>query len=135
MTERSLDEVLRELGEVQDLLIATPSDDFTTRAELSTRQDVLRSEARGAREAVPVDDLGVEQLAREVQHLEAELTRYLDARPSASAGGPSGGYGGGGIDPDILHEMHRKMDSSFGYDEKKERLRALKVRLAELSDN
>jgi hypothetical protein len=134
MTNRSLDEVLRELGEVQDLLIAAPSDDFATRAELSNRQDSLRLEAKGARRDVPVDDLAVEQLTKEVQHLEAELARFLDSRPSASAGGPSGGYGGGGIDPDKLHEMHRKMDSSFGFEEKKERLRALKVRLAELSD-
>ena len=135
MSNRSLEEVLRDLGEVQDLLIATPSDDFATRADLSNRQDALRLEAKGARQDVPVDELAIEQLANEVEHLEAELRRYLDSRPSASAGGPSGGYGGGGIDPDKLHEMHRKMDSSFGYDEKKERLRALKVRLAELSDN
>jgi len=135
MSNRSLEEVLRDLGEVQDLLIATPSDDFATRADLSNRQDALRLEAKGARQDVPVDELAIEQLANEVEHLEAELERYLDSRPSASAGGPSGGYGGGGIDPDKLHEMHRKMDSSFGYDEKKERLRALKVRLAELSDN
>ncbi|MBT8246193.1 MAG: hypothetical protein KJN73_00125, partial [Acidimicrobiia bacterium] len=80
MTGRPLEEVLRELGEVQDLLIATPSDDFAARAELSNRQDALRSEARDARQDVPVDDLGVEQLAKEVEHLEAELTRYLDAR-------------------------------------------------------
>lgn len=133
MTGRPLEEVLRELGEVQDLLIATPSDDFAARAELSNRQDALRSEAREARQDVPVDDLGVEQLAKEVEHLEAELTRYLDARPSASAGGPSGGFGGGGIDPDKLHEMHRRMDSSFGFEEKRERLRALKVRLAEVT--
>ena len=133
MTNRSLEEVLRELGEVQDLLIATPSDDFATRADLSNRQDALRLEAKGARQDVPVDDLAIEQLSNEVEHLEAELRRYLDSRPSASAGGPSGGYGGGGIDPDKLHEMHRKMDSSFGYEEKRERLRALKVRLAEVS--
>lgn len=133
MTGRPLEEVLRELSEVQDLLIATPSDDFAARAELSNRQDALRFEAREARQDVPVDDLGVEQLAKEVEHLEAELTRYLDTRPSASAGGPSGGFGGGGIDPDKLHEMHRKMDSSFGFEEKRERLRALKVRLAEVT--
>ena len=134
MSNRSLEDVLRELGEIQDLLIATPSDDFARRADLSNRQDALRLEAKEARQNVPVDALAIEQLAKEVEHLEAELRRYLDSRPSASAGGPSGGYGGGGIDPDKLHEMHRKMDSSFGYGEKKERLRALKVRLAELSD-
>ena len=133
MTDRSIEEVLRELGEVQDLLIATPSIDFATRAELSNRQDALRSEAREARKDVPVDDMAMEQLAKEIEHLEAELVRYLDSRPSASAGGPSGGPGGGGIDPDKLHEMHRRMDTSFGYEEKKERLRARKVRLEDLS--
>ena len=102
MSNRSLEEVLRELGEVQDLLIAAPSDDFATRADLSNRQDALRLEAKGARQDVPVDDLAIVQLTNEVEHLEAELKRYLDSRPSASAGGPSGGYGGGGIDPDKL---------------------------------
>jgi len=135
MTDRSLDDVLRELGEVQDLLLSASADDFATRASLSNRQDALRSEAREARRGVPVDDMAVEQLAHEVEHLEAELTRYLDSRPSASAGGPSGGPGGGGIDPDKLHEMHRKMDSSFGFEEKKERLRVLKVRLEDVSGN
>lgn len=133
MTDRSLDDLLRELGEVQDLLIAASEDDFATRAELSNRQDDLRSAARQARQGVPVDDLALEQLAHEVEHLEAELTRYLDSRPSASAGGPSGGPGGGGIDPDKLHEMHRKMDAAFGYEEKKERLRVLKLRLEDVS--
>ena len=135
MTDRPFDDVLRELGEVQDLLISTSTDDFAARAELSNRQDALRSEARELRQALPVDDLAVEHLAQEVTHLEAELTRYLDSRPSASAGGPSGGPGGGGIDPDKLHEMHRKMDSSFGYEEKRERLRVLKVRLDNLPDD
>ncbi len=130
---RSLEEVLAELGEVQDQLIATDAYDFATRAELSNRQDALRLEAKQAREGIPADDLDVTQLEREISHLEDELDRYLRSRTGASAGGPSGGYGGGGIDPDKLHEMHRKMDSSFGFAEKKERLRVLKVRREELS--
>ncbi len=126
MTHRPLEEILAELGEVQDRLIEIDPDDFVTRADLSNRQDALRLEAKQARAGIPTDAMGVEQLEREIAHLEDELARYLDARPSASAGGPSGGYGGGGIDPNELHEMHRKMDASFGFAEKKARLNELK---------
>lgn len=131
MGERSLEEVLADLAKVQEELLAVPADDFATRAELSNRQDALRSEARAARSALP-DDLTVEQLEEQIAHLEDQILHHLDTRPSASAGGPSGGYGGGGIDPDKLHEMHRKMADSFGLDDKRHELSRLKVRLAEL---
>ncbi len=132
MADRSLEEILTELSEVQDALIEAAPDDFATRAELSNRQDTLRLQAREARSEIS-DDLSAEQLEREVERLEDELLRYLDTRPSASAGHGGGGRGGGGIDPWYLHEMHRKMDASFGFEEKKERLRTLKVRPTELS--
>ena len=127
-----MEEILAELGEVQDRLLEVEADDYATRAELSNRQDALRLEARQARDEVSVDDLGLEQLEREIAHLEAELERYLGTRPSASAGSGGGGPGGGGIDPGFLHAMHRQMDSSFGYTAKEDRLQTLRVRLEEL---
>ncbi len=134
MTQRPLEEILAELGEVQDRIIETAEDDFDTRAELSNRQDALRLEAKKARAGVS-DELSVEQIEHEITRLGDELVRYLDLRPSASAGHGGGpGTGGGGIDPEYLHEMHRKMDASFGFEEKKARLEKLKVRLAELRD-
>lgn len=99
-------------------------------ALIRKKEAIMDRQAAGS---VPADAMAVEQLKHEVARLEGELDRYLDARPSASAGGPSGGPGGGGIDPDKLHEMYRKMDASFGFAEKKERLRTLRLRLNELS--
>ncbi len=133
MRDRPLEEIVIELGEVQDQLLEVDTYDFATRAGLSNRQDALRLEAKHARAGIPADDMAVEQLEHEIAYLEDELDRYFDSRPSASAGGPSGGHGGGGIDPDKLHEMHRKMDASFGFAEKKERLRTLRLRLNELT--
>lgn len=130
---RPMGEIVTELGEVQDRLLEVADDDFATRADLSNRQDALRLEAKQARDGLPIDNLGAEQLKREIAHLEEELSRYLSTRPSASAASGGGGPGGGGIDPGMLHEMHRKMDSSFGYAEKQERIRALRVRLDELT--
>ena len=132
MGDRTLDQILTELAEVQDRLIEADAYDFATRAELSNQQDALRLEAREARAGIP-DDLSVEQLEREIERLEQDLIRYVSSRPSASAGHSGGGpQGGGGIDPQYLHEMQRKMDAAYGFDEMKERLRVLKVRLADL---
>lgn len=128
---RSLDKVLADLASLQDELLATVTDDFAARAVLSNLQDALRQEASLARVSAP-GDLSIPQLEQQIEHLEDAILRHLDTRPSASAGGPSGGYGYGGIDPNVLHEMHRKMATSFGLDEKKEQLRGLTIRLAEL---
>jgi hypothetical protein len=133
MSPRTLEEILRELGEVQDRLLEVDADDFTARADLSNRQDTLRLEAKQAREGLPIDNMGAAQLRAEIAHLEDDLNRYLGTRPSASAASGGGGPGGGGIDPGMLHEMHRKMDASFGFAEKQERVRALRVRLDELT--
>jgi len=128
---RSLDEVLADLAGVQDEILATKDDDRAARAELSNRQDALRSEAAEARSAIP-SDVSVGDLEHQIELLEQEILGHLDTRPSASAGAGTGR--GGGIDPDFLHEMHRKMAKSFGLEEKKERLRRLRNRLAELQE-
>ena len=132
MAGRPLEEILFELVEVQDRLLEVETLDLATRSNLSDRQNALRLEAKLARAGASVDDLGVEQLEREIAHLEDELARFLDTRPSASAASGGGGPGGGGIDPGYLHEMHRSMDSSFGFAEKKQRLQTLRLRLTEL---
>ena len=131
MSSRGLDEILADLAQIQDSLLATPAEDFATRAALSNRQDDLRSEAGRLRDAVG-EELSVGQLEAQIAHLESEILNPLSTRPSASAGGPSGGMGGGGIDPDVLHEMHRKMAASFGLDEKKALLSKLKLHHREL---
>ena len=132
MTHRPLEEILVELGRVQDRLLEADADDFGTRAELSNLQDALRLEAKRARDEIP-DDMSAERLESEIERREGELVRYLGTRLSASAGG-GGGRGGGGIDPNYVHEMHRRMDAAFRFEDKKKQLRLLKVRLAELRD-
>ncbi len=129
--DRSLDEVLRDLGEVQDELLVVAEDDFANLAELSNRHDALRQEARRIRTTIP-DDVTVDQLEEQIEHLEAEIRKHLDTRPSASAG--IGGGKGGGIDPEHFHKMVKEMGKSLGLDEKQEQLRRLKVKLAELRE-
>lgn len=126
---RRLEDILAELSQVQDELLATASDDFATRASLSGRQDTLRQEASRAR-STATDDMDADQLQRHVEHLEQEIVRHLESRPSSSAGAQTGL--GGGIDPQYLHDMHRKMAKSFDLDGKKRELQLLKARLDEL---
>jgi len=128
---RDIDRVLTDLAEVQDQLIALPDDAFAERVDLHTRQEALRAEAREARHATP-DHLDAKALQNQIDYLERELTRYLDTRPAASVGGPSGGFGGGGIDPDKYHEMVEKMDKYVGYDELRIELQELRAELAQL---
>ena len=130
---RSLEEVLAELASVQDELLAAADDDFAVRAELSNRQDALRKEAKDARDTIP-SGVTAQELQAHIELLEGEILRHLDTRPSASAAHGGGGQSGGGIDPNVLHEMTAKMAKSFGLEEKKERLRRLKVRLSELQE-
>jgi hypothetical protein len=128
-TPRPVEDVLRELAEVQDELLAAPSDDFARRADLLARQDALRAEAAEARTAVP-DNLSAEQLEQRVEYLEAEIVRHLESRPAASAGAQTGM--GGGIDPYFLQEMNQKAAVAFGLEEKQTELQRLRARLGEL---
>jgi polyhydroxyalkanoate synthesis regulator phasin len=127
---RDLDQVLADLAEVQDQLIALPDDAFGEKAELQTRQDALRAEAQELRESL--GDHDIDYIRRRIAHLEAELERYLDTRPAASVGQQGGGRGGGGMDPQYYHEMVAKMDRYVGYDEMRAELDRLRGRLAEL---
>ena len=130
---RSLDEVLADLASVQDELLAVADDDFAAKAAMSNRQDALRSEAAEARSEIP-SDVSVDELVEQIELLEAEILRHLDTRLSASSGAGGGGQGGGGIDPYLLHRLHAQMGESFGLEEKKEKLRRLRNRLAELQE-
>ena len=127
---RSIDDILSELAAIHDAMRAAPADDHATRADLSNRQDALRQEASRVRSLIP-DDASADDLEARIRHLEAEIGGHLDTRPSASASSGAG-IGGGGIDPDVLHEMHRAMASSFGLEAKQEELRRLRNRLTEL---
>ena len=128
---RPIDDILRDLLAVQEELSSTSSDDLTRRIDLLERQKRLRAEAAEVRASVS-DDVSVEQLRLQIAHLEAEILHHFEARPSGSMAGGAGGPGGGGIDPDQLHEMHRTMAASFGLDEKQAELQRLKARLDEL---
>jgi hypothetical protein len=129
---RRLDQVLADLAEMQDQLIALPDDAFGEKAELQTRQDALRAEAEDIRDTRADHDL--DYLRRRMEHLKSKLKRYLDTRPAASVGGPSGGPGGGGIDPDKYHEMVGKMDRYVGYKEMTAELERLQAVLDELEE-
>ena len=70
---RSLTDILSDLGEVQDQMIALPADDFASRVDLLVRQDHLRSEMGEARRELAdalEADIDVGQLRARVVQLE-----------------------------------------------------------------
>jgi len=91
-----LDDINRELAEVVDALNATPTDDFSRRHELRTRQDRLRELA--AHHRVDADEpRSTEDLRRELRAREAQLEAIHGDMMEQVAQSAGGGPGGGGL--------------------------------------
>ena len=124
--EQRLDEIRTELAAIQDELLRLPGDEFDRRQQLRARQEQLREEVR--RTATAGDLLSADQIKRRIEELEAQLEAHLDNRIPFSAAAQTGF--GGGIDPGVLHAMHRRMDEIGGVEAIREQLRQLRDRLA-----
>jgi len=107
MANTDFDRLLRELGEVQDELIALPSDAFAERYELRGRQDELRE--RIARFRVDLDvDRSTEDLLRELAGQRARLARLEAERidlVAQSGGGSGSGSGSDGWGAVVLNQQ------------------------------
>lgn len=125
-----LDGILQELGRIQESLARdVASDDYT---HLRRRQAELRARAREARRGL-VDDLSLDQLRHHLAHLEHLRDEHIGSRLTASAAVQTGH--GGGIDPQYLHEMNRKMAETFGLDDLTREIEGLRNRIRSLEQS
>ena len=124
-----LDQVLADLAAVQDAILALPPEDFAGRFELRQRQEDLRERARELRHDVD-DSLTVAQLRAQLNHLLAVREEHFSHRLGHAAAAQTGQ--GGGIDPAVVHEMHRQMDQAFRLEDLEEEIDHLQDRLKAL---
>lgn len=114
------------LLDIEAALQSLPPDAFGQRLDLRTEQAAIREELRSR--SLAGDLLTADQLELRIAHLERQITAHYANRLSHISG-PQTGYGGG-IDPQILHQMHRRMDETAGIEQLKAEVRRLKDRLA-----
>ncbi len=117
-------ETVQELARVQDELRRVPPGEFSTRQDLRDREDELRAELRSLGTDW-TDHFSIDQLKKRIAEAERRITDHFGNRLSHTSGAQTG-YGGG-LDPQILHRMHRAMDKAGD-------LPALKAELARLRD-
>ena len=117
------------MSAVQQELAETPADQLARRQELTELEDALRLELRSFRDSW-TDHLSIDQLRHRIADMERRLGEHYGNRLSHLAGGQSGF--GGGLDPTILHRMHRAMDRSADLPGMQAELARLKDRLAKL---
>lgn len=127
-----LSQTMRELARVQDELRAVPPDEFTRRQDLRDREEALRAELRSFA-AGWTDHFSIDQLKGRIADTERRIKEHYGNRLSHTAG-PQTGYGGG-LDPQILHWMHRAMDQAGDLPAMRAELARLKDRLATLEGN
>ena len=123
MPEVDLDQVLGELSEVQDRLIALPDDAFAERYELRCRQDELRDQMASLRVDFDVER-STENLLSELSGLRSRLASIEGQRiDMVSQAGGSGGLTGA-MTPE--EGLNRKMDEAAGADEIRSRIGRVK---------
>lgn len=123
MPEIDLDQVLGELSEVQDRLIALPDDAFAERYELRCRQDELRDQMASLRVDFDVER-STENLLSELSGLRSRLATIEGQRiDMVSQAGGSGGLTGA-MTPE--EGLNRKMDEAAGAGEIRSRIGRVK---------
>jgi hypothetical protein len=122
-------QALRELAAVQEELAATAADQFSRRQELSALESELRLELRSFRDSW-TDHLSIDQLQLRIADVTRRISDHYGNRLSHISGAQSGL--GGGLDPTVLHRMHRAMDDAADLPALQAELARLKDRLAKL---
>lgn len=120
---------MHELTSVQDQLRGVPEGDFVRRQDLNDREAELRAELRSLG-ADWTDHFSIDQLKRRITQTERRITDHFGNRLSHTSGAQTG-YGGG-LDPQILHWMHRAMDKAGDLPAMRAELARLKDQLAKL---
>ena len=123
MPEADLDQIQRELSDVQDRLIALPDDAFAERYELRCRQDELRDQMASFR--VDFDARrSTEDLLTELSGLRSRMATIEGQRiDMVSQAGGSGGMTGA-MTPE--EGLNRKMDAAAGAGEIQSRIGRIK---------
>ena len=123
-----IDRLVAELGEVQDELLATPTDDFARRFELNKRQDQLREQV-----AAFDPDAGRSraELEAELEALKAQVasieSQRIDLVTQAGFSGTSGEMGNvGGT------ALNQGIDQAQGRPQLMARIGRIEGRLAEM---
>jgi len=129
MSDAEFTATLRELADVVTELSSVPVDQHDRRLALRDRENALRGRLRAFRDTW-TDHLSIDQLKRKIAEVETRLADHYGNRLSHTAGGQSGF--GGGLDPTVLHRMHRAMDASADLPAMKAELARLRDRLAKL---
>jgi hypothetical protein len=124
-----LDELLRELYSVQQELAQAPKGELARQHDLREREGQLRAELREFSTQRP-DPKSIDQLRRLIARTERRISEHYGNRLSYTSG-PQTGYGGG-LDPKILHRMHRAMDRSADLPGMRAELARLRQELAVL---
>ena len=122
-------ETLREFNAVQEELSQLAEADFARRQDLRDRETELRGDLRKF-SAENTDDMSIDQLKRLIASVERRLEEHYGNRLSHTSGAQTG-YGGG-LDPKVLHRMHRAMDEAGDLPAIKAELTRLKDKLANL---
>jgi hypothetical protein len=122
-------QTMRELTRVQDELRGVPKADYARRQDLHDREDEPRVELRSLG-AGWTDHFSIDQLKRRIADTERRIIDHFGNRLSHTSGAQTG-YGGG-LDPQILHWMHRAMDKAGELPAMKAELARLKDQLAKL---
>ena len=130
-TEDPFAETLQEFNTVQEKLRKVPEDDLSRRQDLRDREDALRAELRGF-SVEQIDDSSIDQLKRLISSVEQRLEDHYGNRLSHITG-PQTGFGGG-LDPKVMHKMHRAMDEAGDLPAIKAELARLRDQLASLQD-
>ncbi len=123
MAEADRDQLLQELSDVQDRLIALPDDAFAERYELRCRQDELRDQMASLRVNFDVER-STEDLLSELSGLRSRLGKIEGQRiDMVSQAGGSGGLTGA-MTPE--EGLNRKMDEAAGAGEIQSRIGRIK---------
>lgn len=131
-TDIRFSQTVRELARVQDELRTVPHDEYAKRQDLRDREDELRAELRSFG-ADWTDHFSIDQLRRRIADTERRIKDHYGNRLSHTSGAQTG-YGGG-LDPQILHWMHRAMDKAGDLPAMKAELARLKDQLVKLEGN
>ena len=114
--EPTLDEVREELADLHEQLLATPPDDFSTRADLRTRQAELRQLSHELAETRPED---TSTLQAAFDRLSKERDRVLDLHVSYDET----------IQGTFVLAVNRAMDEGLGLEEIESQMQEILAKL------
>jgi hypothetical protein len=117
-------EIVRQLSEIQDRLIALPDDAFAQRWELRQRQQEIREQARAfsyARDEDKFDEELLDELRALRERMKAIERQRIDLVGQAGGGSMSGEMGNlGGV------KLNKSMDDASGLPKVKARIGEIK---------